>query len=809
MAAFCLLAAGTDAQTTAVHSNAPALSWEDAMLSGNGQTGVMQYGSPRDERFVLNDHRLLVPNGAPVPIPDMADAMAEMQRRFLAGEIGDGWADFLAELRERGNLPRMVWTQKFHPSHALRVAIDGEGEVTDYKRTTNYRTGEIVVTWTDSRGDWIRRTFVSRADGVVVTELTPPAGRRAFGCRLSAEPTAKHRDNVPHETFATTEGVGFRARYPAVTIRQEAGGPGTVRKGGYEGWTRVAKSDRCGEATVEGDAFQIKAASRLLLLTRVARYRDDHTEWSAGKLKAELDQIEPDYEKLLARHVAIHQPIFDRVGLRLDVAEADRGASTTELIERAEDNDQAAKTALLEKLFATSRYLFISSCGPEYGPRLSGVFLGAWGAAWSGDYTCDANVNLAVIGGNLTAMPECMAGYFAILERTMPQWRDAAQKLYGCRGILGPVRIDGEVAVHHHVNDYHAHLTATAFGPWLLGPMWEHYLVTGDTDFLRDRLYPLLREQAQFYEDFLTHRDDNGKFVFVPSNSSENAWPGVQPRTSASINSLMDIGAFKHCLKMLRGAEEALGIEPDADSQRWLAMEADAPPYLLTDQGILKEWAWPTYGEHYGHRHSSHIYPLFPGGDLSVDDPATAPFCDAMAKSLDKRRRKIKQAHDLLQKAIAWIRLKRADRFGELLDYFLTAGYVFDGLATSHDAGRNIYNFDSILCLNGLVAESIVFTDQDTIELLPALPAVMPKGEATGLRGRNQVTFDRIAWDTEARTLELKLTSAIDQTITLKHRAGIQGIDGGKNALAITPGDDTTRRLVLQAGEPIRFRLTW
>lgn len=808
-ACFSLLVASvTLAQTTQIHSNLPAERWEDAMLSGNGLTGVMQYGDPRDERFLFNNHRLLMPNGAPVPIADMTAQMARMQQRFLAGEIGPGWAEFYEELKTRGKLPPMIWTQGYHPSHALRVTIEGDSEIADYKRLTNYRTGEIVVTWTDSQGEWSRRTFVSRADGVVVTELTPPTGADSFDCRFVTEATAKHRGDVPYELIATEGGVGFRARYPKVTIREEVDGPGTVRRGGYEGWTRVVHGG--GNTQVEVDRLAISGARKIILLTRIERYRDDYTDWDAGKLAAGLEAIEADYDTLLARHVAIHQPIFDRVGLKLEVAEADRNATTTELIERTAQGDAAATTALMEKAFATSRYLFMCSSGEEFGPRLSGIFLGAWGAAWAGDYTCDANVNLAVIGGNLTAMPECMEGYFAIIERTIPQWRNAAMKLYGCRGILGPVRIDGEVAVHQHVNHYHAHLTATGLGPWLLWPMWEHYQVTGDKDFLRQRLYPLLREQSQFYEDFLQRTDDSGKFVFVPSNSPENAWPGVQPRTSAAINSLMDIGAFKHCLKMLKGTEEALGIEPDADSQRWQAMLAKAPPYLLTDDGLLKEWAWPTYGEHYGHRHSSHIYPLVPGGDISIDDPATAHFADAMAKSLDRRRRKIVQAHDLLQKAIAWIHLKRADRFGELLGYFAKAGYLFDSLATSHNIDQHIYNFDSILCLNGLIAESIVFTDENTIELLPALPSQLPKGEVTGLRGRNRVVFDSIAWDTKAKTIRVELTSAIDQTLTLRHRGGIKSIAiSGGGIFSSADDDNTTHQITLTAGKRFEIEMAY
>lgn len=791
--------ASAAAETTHIRSEKPAQRWEDAMLSGNGLTGVMQYGDPLDERLIFNSHRFVLPNGAPVPIPDMADAVEPMRDKMLAGKIGEGWADYYALLRERGNLPAMIWTQSFHPGYVLRIETPEAGEIRGYSRVTNYRTGEVIVRWTDERGDWRRRTFVSRADDVVVTELSAPTSAESFGCKLSVEAAEKHRGDVPHESYADSDSIGFRARYPKVGDRV----------GGYEGQTRVATVD--GESHVSENQIEIKDATKVVLLTRLARYRDDYTEWEEGKLAKSLDEIEPNYDKLFAAHLLKHRPLFDRVKLQLDVKETDRSTSTEDLITRAAKNDPGATSALLEKLFASSRYLFICSAGKEYAPRLSGVFLGAWGAAWAGDYTCDANVNLAVIGGNTTDLPECMEGYFAILERTQPQWREAAKQLYGCRGILGPVRIDGEVAVPHHVNHYHAHLTATGLGPWLLFPMWEHYLVTGDKKFLRDRLYPLLREQAVFYEDFLTRRDTNGKYIFVPSNSPENAWAEVEPRTSASINSTQDIAAFKHNMQMLRDAESALEIEPDEDSKRWQAMTKDAPPYLLTKEGYLKEWAWPSYGENYNHRHSSHVYPVWPAGEISVDDPATRSLADAMVAALDRRKTKLVQAHDFLQKSIAYIRLKRADRFEPFLKHFLTEGYIFSSLATSHNSKQHIYNFDPILCVGGLMTEACVYTDPETIELLPALPEQMSVGTLDGLKGRNGVTIEHLGWDTNLGKLDCRLVSRTDQTLTLIHRKGIKRVmaksASSDNEIAESPLGDFARKLRLRAGEFVEVQI--
>lgn len=332
------------AETTHIRSHQPAQRWRDAMLSGNGLTGVMQFGEPLDQRLVFNSHRFILPNGAPVPIPDMADAVEPMRDKMLAGKIGEAWADCYTLLRERGNPPKMLWTQSFHPGYVLRIKTPAAGKINDYSRVTNYRTGEIITGWTDDRGQWRRRTFVSRSDDLVVTELAAPTGAPSLDCTLSVEPAEKHRGDVPHEVYAENQAIGFRARYPRVRDRI----------GGYEGRTRIVTD---GETQIVGEEVEITSAKRVLLITQLARYRDDYKKWEKGELAKSLAKIDSSYDELLARHLPRHQPLFGGVRMSLDVKETDRSTSTEDLITRAAMHDQGATAALLEKLYGTSQYL--------------------------------------------------------------------------------------------------------------------------------------------------------------------------------------------------------------------------------------------------------------------------------------------------------------------------------------------------------------------------------------------------------------------------------------------------------------------
>ncbi len=751
-------------------SERPASSWEDAMVTGNGLVGVMQYGDPLNETFIFNCHKFVLPNGAPFPVPDMSDMVDPMRDLMLDGKIGDGWALYHKELLKRQGVDisnnkspyaGMLWSQSFHPGYAMNLKTAADGQIRNYSRVTDYQTGQVIVKWTDDRGDWIRETFSSRKDNMIVTRLTAPSNA-PLSCTISCSQTAKSR--VKMQTLVDENFINVRATYPEVKGNQ----------GGYEGVTKVITKQ--GKKIVDGQTMKIEGSREVLLLTMLDRYKDDFSRWDNKLLQINLDAAITSYDELLSRHVAIHKEMFNRVDFTLYANKQDLSLSTEKLLAKELADMDTVEKALLEKLFYSSRYLFISSCGKHYGPRLSGMFVGAWGAAWAGDYTCDANVNLAVLGGGVVDLPECMEGYFSIIERTQPQWREGARQLYGCRGILGPIRIDGEVGIPLHVASYHAHCTATGLGPWMIYSMYEHYQITGDKDFLRKRLHPLLKEQAWFYEDFLTREDKNGKFIFVPSNSPENAWSGVKPRTSASINATMDIAACKHALQMLLAVEKDLGIEDNPENKKWRDMLTKMPPYLVNKDGALQEWSWPGHGENYGHRHSSHMYAVWPGYDINPENAQTAHLIPSVSTALDKRKSKIVHAHDGLMKSIARIRIKQGEELYKNLKYFLESKYFYTSLASSHDLNNHIYNYDLILTLQGLLVETAAFTDTDVIELLPAMPRAFSQGQLNGIKGRNQTTFKKLKWDLKAKTISCQLVSDIDQTVTLIHRQGIETI---------------------------------
>ncbi len=776
-----------------IYSHFPASQWEDAMVSGNGKSGVMVFGGHPKETIVFNNHQYIIPAKGRDPIPNMADMFEPMREKMLAGDIGGGWKLYWDEWEKRAG-GGMFWTQKFHPGFQMNFNFNTGSYPVKYHRSTQFDTGVVSTEFTDGFGDWKRETFASRAGDIIVTRMKQSSKGRKVTFDLTLTECPNHPNNITSEALSEKGWITWRSKYPERNGEQ----------GGYEGLTRVITKGGS-QRTSKSGRLSVRNADEVLLITALDRYRADFNEWDKNGLKKKLKAITPDFDALLEAHVKINKPIFDRVSYTLNATEEERTRSTEELIAMENADTSGITPALLERLFYNSRYLFMASSGEEYAPRLSGLFIGKWGAAWAGDYTLDANANMAVFGGHIGNMQEMMRGYQAIIERTLPQWRAGAKQLFGMRGILGPVRIDGEVAVPHHFNAYHAHCTATGLGPWIIYPLWEQYEITGDTEFLKNTLYPIMKEQLNFYEDFLTKKDENGKVIFVPSCSPENAWAKIKPRTSASINSTMDISAARHLFKNIIQAEKDLGLTPSPKAAELLSL---LPPYLINKDGALQEWSWPGHGENYGHRHSSHVYTLWPGYDINYENPDTKHFVPAMERSLEKKNHSIVQAHDFIQRAIGWLRLKRGDEFYKILKYTLENNYLYSSLATSHNINHHIYNYDYILSMQGLLIETALFTRPHEIELLPAMPDEIKTGEFTNLKGRNRCTIHSIKWDLTAKTVECSFTSDIDQTITIINRRGMKTIE--PNApLATSPHGNYAREVTATAGKRVDMTVSW
>lgn len=765
--------------------------WGDAFLAGNGKMGIMVFGNPLNDTIIYNDRGFNMAANTNSPVRTFAQvSMAdEMTIRSNCATGHFAAADHLAvqsaHYHDGGEGNR-------HPGYEMLVSIPPGGEVSNYSRTCDFRTGVISVSWMDNRGSWTRKSFVSRKDDVAVQYLTAPShGKLTCSIQLTTNRGMCFPPSMRFTSLTSADYLNLRANYPPDT-----------GDAGYEGVTRVATSG--GSKSVDGDVLTISNADSVLLLTRTAKYYCNcKDQWNQELLQKQLAEIPVNYNTLLKRQIATHGAIYDRVKIDLDASAKDRAKSNEELL-AMQKNSSAPVKALWERVFDAGRYYFLSSSSSNTPPDLLGIWTGDCNAGWGGFYTLDANLNLQVAGGNTGDMPEAMAGYFAINEDWQLDFEINAKKLLNCRGMLAAGNTPGATSgLISGINDFYPYQYATGEEGWLLYPFWEHYLITGDTNFLRTQLYPLLKDMGYFYEDFLTETDTNGNYIFAGSVSPENQSSNVP--VSLVNNSVFDISGAKFCLTALIQTCDILGLDqgPGQGVERWTAILKKLPPYLVGEPnnsiGALAEWSWPGLKDHFNHRHSSGLLPVWPYREIT---PETTPalFKAALNTLTEKDKYNYEDCgFGLLSAGLIAANLKDAAAVNAKLLRLTREGFYYDSLCSSHYSNHGVFCTDTCNGVPGIMMEMLICSSPGVLELLPALPPTLTQGAITDVKGRNRVTVQNLSWDMNRHSVDCVLRSDIDQSITLIERSGINTF---KTSAKVSPSSigSIARVIWLKAG---------
>ncbi|MFG3496661.1 glycoside hydrolase N-terminal domain-containing protein [Streptomyces sp. NPDC047886] len=712
---------------------APAGRWEDAFLSGNGRHGAMVFGDPEDDRVIVNHHALVLPVPAAHTLPPrLAAGLAGLQDRLLAGDTTA--AERFTDGRE------LRWVGAFHPAFQVRTRRETAGGGGRYRREVDFATGVVrsVCAGRESR------VFVSRADDVIVQYVT--------GAALSAVISLDHRLPGAPGNLAVGQGTVLTAEGALLSLRAAYPGGDLA----FTGVTLIVVPPG-GTSRVEGPGVRVSGTREVLLLTRVRRHPGEcDVLGEAAALRALLTEpaAEPAgpapreapgavYAALLARHEARHRTAYERVVLDLGGSAADRALPGSALL-AAPDSP-----ALTERLFAAGHYHLLSASG-MLPPRLVGLWTGDWDTAWAGAFTTDANLNLQTASAAAAGLPEVAEAHAALVYGQLPDWRDNARAVFGARGVVAPPHTDGVSGhTYHFQREYPLHLW-TAGADWLLHPLVEHADTTGATD---PRLVAALAEVARFYEDFLTRTGPDGRLVIVPSYSPEN-----RPANASwgTINATMDIAAARHALTT--AADRACG---PGDARRLRELAARLPDYRINEEGALAEWAWPGLADSYDHRHLSHLYPVWPLGEINPYD--TPELARAAHRALELRGAENDSAHGHLHHALIAARLRDGTRAAGALGRVLRGDFFHESLMSAHYPGREVYNADAAHTLPALLIELLVQSTPDRLVLLPALPPAYRAGALRGVRTRFGARVD-LEWrdDTCTATLRPSRTGRID-----------------------------------------------
>ena len=734
--------------------------WRDGTPLGNGYHGALVYGFTANERIMLT-HTNLWRYGKTGVLPDVSDKLAEMRDLIENGEIEKADRVIVSALGERGYDLRQPVPL---PAADLNIYIKPEDGFSKYKRELAMNTGESVVSWCDGEKSYSTKSFVSRADDVIVVD-TDITAEISLSVHKSDDINA--RIDYPDKIAAVNE----------------------------DEWM-FFKAEADGKA--HGVVARITRNGDRKTITLHIFYEGDHAaKWQ--ELKAYIETLPCDYGTLFEKHKAIHRELFERCEFTLDDEKYSSDMTNRQLLDGAYCDE--LPNALTERMWAYGRYLFISSSDKDSLPcSLTSLFSGDYNAFWAINM---ANINLEMIYWQSLPglLPEYMLSVFDYYESEIATLRDCAVKLYGCRGIyISAVTSPGSLGAccpAPHIINW------TGGGGWIAQLYYDYWLYTRDTDFLKDRAMPFLREVGLFYEDFIVRGSDS--WHIYPSVSPENrtlnykgTGHGFNDSTQTSIDAAMDIAIVREVFAHLIELGEITGAT-DAELAKWNEILRTSPPYKYNADGSPREWLHDDFPDNEMHRHQSHLYPVFPGLELArADDDTIARY----------RLGGLKRLTVGIEAQTSWSYALNANLFARCGDAdnalkclsLISKSTVGENLFTMHNDWRDMgvtlqmpiapFQIDANMGWTATVQEMLVFSDKDRLDLFPALPKQWRKGSIGSLNTRCGVNV-KLKWDLNENIAEAELTAVFDTAFDLY-------MFGRKTSITLNKGDKYVGKIVME-----------